>query len=349
MSYFARQSPHYDTLLQMARWYGYRGGYEDLTRIYTTGTLQGWFADLALVEHRLRQDIRMYELVSGLAPRDVGIRILRHPSMQVTSALKRRHAVATQVSQSYSGELEQTFRFPLTDEERLALLCERNRTAVHDFLTQIGAPVEQTQFGPLWSGVQALSVVQFLRSFDVVPEATGLSPELIAAWIEQQNIDGDVTRWDVLVRGRESESPALSAPTWLPAGVGPVWNISRTRVGSSNSLGVITTPGDEVFGLTEDEKTEMQRKLQSGQERDANRAARLSRSPERGLLIFYPISRFSGHDGSKLGKSRQPLYRDPHGVMAKDLIGMAISLPKVNRERPAEAYLEGTARWRPVI
>ena len=349
VSYFARQSPQYDTLLQMARWYGYRGGYEDLTRIYTTGTLQGWFADLALVEHRLRQDIRMYEMVPGLSPRDVGVRIMRHPSMQVTSALKRRHAIATQVSQSYSGELEQTFRFPLTDEERMALLCERNRTAVHDFLSQLGAPAQTTQFGPIWDRVQASSVVQLLRGFDVVPEASGLSPELIAVWIEQQNIDGEVTHWSVLVRGREDENKALGAATWLPAGVGPVWNIARTRIGSSNSLGVITTPGDEAFGLTDDEHLEMKRKLQSGEQTDQNRAARLSRSAATGLLIFYPISKFSGHDGSKLGKSRQPLYADPKSVTAKDLIGLAVSLPKVNREKPAEAYLEGTSRWRPVI
>lgn len=349
ISYFARQSPQYDTLLQMARWYGYRGGYEDLTRIYTTGTLQGWFADLALVEHRLRQDIRMYEMVPGLTPRDVGVRILSHPSMQVTSALKRRHATATQVSQSYSGELEQTFRFPLSDEERLALLCERNRSTVHEFLTALGAPNRPTQFGPLWEGVQSAPVVQLLRKFDVVPEAAGLSPELIAAWIEQQNVVGDVTHWSVLVRGRDKESEALGAPSWLPPGVGPVWNVARTRIGTSNSLGVITTPGDEAFGLTDEERLEMQRKLQTGEQSDENRAARLSRNASRGLLIFYPISKFSGHDGSLLGKSRQPIYADPRSATAKDLIGLAVSLPKVNSERPAEAYLEGTARWRPVI
>ena len=349
VSYFARQSPQYDTLLQMARWYGYRGGYEDLTRIYTTGTLQGWFADLALVEHRLREDIRMYEMVPGLTPRDVGVRILSHPSMQVTSALKRRNAVATQVSQSYSGALEQTFRFPLDDEDRLALLCERNRSTVHDFLTELGIPAGTTQFGPLWEGVQSSNVVRLLRKFDVVSEASGLSPELIAAWIEQQNIDGNVTHWSVLIRGRESENPALGVPTWLPPSIGPVWNIARSRIGTSNSLGVITSPGDEAFGLTDDERLEMQRKLQSGEQTDENRAARLSRATSRGLLIFYPISKFSGHDGSKPGKSRQPIYAEPRSAMAKELIGMAVSLPKVDRERPAEAYLEGTARWRPVI
>jgi hypothetical protein len=88
----------------------------------------------------------MYEMVPGLSPREVGVRILSHPSMQVTSALKRRHAVATQVSQSYSGELEQTFRFPLSDEDRLALLCDRNRSSVHDFLASLGGPAKTTQF-----------------------------------------------------------------------------------------------------------------------------------------------------------------------------------------------------------
>jgi hypothetical protein len=349
VSYFARQSPQYDTLLQMARWYGYRGGYEDLTRIYTTGTLQGWFADLALVEHRLRQDIRMYEMVPGLRPSEVGVRILSHPSMQVTSALKRRHAIATQVSQSYSGELEQTFRFPLNDEERLALLCERNRVTAHSFLASLGRPNQSTQFGPLWVGVQSSSVVQLLRQFDYVPEASGLSPELIAAWIEKQNTDGDVTDWSVFVRGREKESNELGSASWVPTEAGPVWSIARTRIGTSNSLGVITTPGDEAFGLTEEERTEMQRKLQSGEQTDENRAARLSRRSTRGLLIFYPISKFSGHGGSKLGKSRRPIYPDPRSAMAKDLIGLAMSLPKVKRERPALAYVEGTARWRPVI
>ncbi len=93
----------------------------------------------------------------------------------------------------------------------------------------------------------------------------------------------------------------------------------------------------------------MKRKLQSGEQTDENRAARLSRASSRGLLIFYPISKFSGYDGAKLGKSRQPIYANPMSSTAKDLIGMAVSLPKVTLERPAEAYLEGTARWRPVV
>ena len=39
VSYYLRASKAYDTLLQMGRWFGYRPGYEDLCRLYTTPAL----------------------------------------------------------------------------------------------------------------------------------------------------------------------------------------------------------------------------------------------------------------------------------------------------------------------
>ena len=40
VSYYLRASKMYDTLMQMGRWFGYRAGYADLVRLYTTGELQ---------------------------------------------------------------------------------------------------------------------------------------------------------------------------------------------------------------------------------------------------------------------------------------------------------------------
>ena len=349
VSYFARRSPQYDTLLQMCRWYGYRAGYEDLTRIYTTGDLAGWFADLALVEHRLRQDMQVYENMPGLRPYDVGMRILQHPTMQVTSGLKRRFTASTLISQSYSGALEQTFKFPLKSEERLALLCERNRLAAQALLKRINGPSEITGFGPLWADVSAAEVVGFLKSFYVDPDVGGLSPELMAAWIEQQNLEGDLVNWTIVVRGRDSENKKLGRANWLPDGMKPVWNLARTRITGSNSLGVITTPGDEEFGLSDEELQVAKKKLKDGEVSDRNTAARRTRRSNCALLILYPISRYSGHDGAAPGKSREPIYVDPDGPTARDLIGMAVSFPATRKVRPAEAYLEGTSRWRPVL
>jgi hypothetical protein len=64
------------------------------------------------------------------------------------------------------------------------------------------------------------------------------------------------------------------------------------------------------------------------------------------LLLLYPISRYSGFDGTPPGKSREPIYTDPDGPTARDLIGLAISFPRTKKLGPVEAYLEGTARWR---
>lgn len=347
VSFFARRAVQYDTLLQMARWYGYRGGYEDLSRIYTTGELAGWFIDLALVEHNLREDIQIYEQMPGLTPREVGMRILLHPAMQVTSPLKRRNANRITISQSYSGQLAQTFKFPFRDGERLAVMCEHNQSITRDFLTHLGPLGGQTTFGPLWADVPAADVVGFLRQFSVDPLISGFSQELISAWIELQNTEGELVNWTIVVRGRGKESLEFGPAIWLPEGCPSVWNVGRTRIKGTDSLGVITSPGDEAFGLTESEAMEMNNKIDGGT--DPNRAARFSRSSQRGLLLLYPISRRSGWDNGRLNKAREPLFADPEGPMARDLVGMALSFPKTRRAGPAEAYLEGTARWRPVL
>lgn len=344
VSFFARRSVQYDTLLQMARWYGYRGGYEDLTRIYTTRQLAGWFADLALVEYRLRQDMQVYETNPGITPYDLGMRILRHPAMQVTSALKRRHSVTTRISQSFGGQLEQTYKFPLQDEERMASLCEANRISSQAFLKTLGPISSREKFGPLWLDVSAAAVVQFLSSFQIDAMAGNLLPELIIKYIELQNTRGELINWTVMVRGRQEKNSILGAASWLPEDFAPVWNLGRTRLRGTDSLGVITTSGDEAYGLSIEETVEMHRKLSSGEYDDHNRAARFSRSPQCGLLLLYPISKSSGMDS--LTKGRELLYTRPDGPLARDLIGLALSFPSTSTIQPVEAYLEGTSRWR---
>ena len=39
VSYYVRETLYYDTLMQMGRWFGYRGRYVDLTRLYSTELL----------------------------------------------------------------------------------------------------------------------------------------------------------------------------------------------------------------------------------------------------------------------------------------------------------------------
>jgi hypothetical protein len=219
VSFFIRPSATYDTLMQMGRWFGFRSGYEDLTRIWTPTALAGWFSDLAFVEYRLREDIGVYES-QGLTPHQVGMRIWQHPTMQVTSPLKRRFASTTTISQSYSLSLEQTFKFPLRRLEDLSVQAEANRLAVREFAPRLGTPnAQQDGKGPVWMGVSADRVLEFLRNYRVDDEARSVSLPLICAYIERLRDAGELVNWTVAVRGRESRDATLGTADWaLPGG-----------------------------------------------------------------------------------------------------------------------------------
>lgn len=332
VSYYIRRSATYDTLMQMGRWFGFRSGYEDITRIWTTPELAGWFSDLAFVEHRLREDIEVYEN-QGLTPYEVGMRIWQHPSMQVTSPLKRRFASNTTIAQSYWLALEQTFKFPLRRLENLAVQAEANRLAVQELVASIGEPDSNYSDakGPVWTNIEPDKVLEFLDSYRVDTEVRSVSSQLIRAYIERLVVAGELTRWTIGVRGRGKTDPKLGVADWgLPTG--PVSQVSRSRLGHTDSVGVIVDPEDEALGLNTAKR---------------GRDARAERPPEEGLLLLYPISRYSGHDLID-GGNRRRLFDDPECSLARDLVGLAISFPRSNQKQIVDAYLEGTVGWRPV-
>lgn len=349
VSYFIRRSVNYDTLMQMGRWFGFREGYEDLTRIHTTAELEGWFNDLAFVEHRLREDIQVYES-QGLTPYEVGMRIWQHPTMQVTSPLKRRFASSTTIAQSYSSSLEQTFKFPLRRPSDLAAQADANLQAVRDLARRLGPadPAHTDGRGPVWTGVQPAEVLQFLRSYFVDHESRSISIPLICAYIERALEVGELINWTVAVRGRDSRDRTLGDADWaLPTG--PVYQISRSRLGETDSLGVVTGSGDEEAGLSSELRSRAQALVAAaqaeGKTKSVNSAAREVRPATDGLLMLFPISRHSGYDAAP--GSRRPIYDEPTGPDARDLVAFAVSFPRSAQAQRVEAYLEGTVGWRP--
>ncbi|MBZ5502186.1 MAG: Z1 domain-containing protein [Acidobacteriia bacterium] len=352
MSFFIRRSATYDTLMQMGRWFGFRSSYEDLTRICTTVELEGWFTDLAFVEHRLREDIAVYES-QGLTPYQVGMRIWQHPAMQVTSPLKRRFASTTAIAQSYSLAVEQTFKFPFRRPEDLAVQAEANRLEVRSLVAQLGAVDSQysNDKGPVWTNVDVERVLDFLQRYRVDDESRSISLPLIRAYIERLRDAGELTRWTVAVRGRGTRDAILGDVDWgLPDG-GTVSQISRSRMGETDSVGVITSPGDETVGLTPElqaQADELVRAAEAnGKTKSVSNAAREVRPATNGLLLLYPISRHSGSD-LVAGGGRRRLFDNPDSPLARDLVGLAISFPRSDQTQVVEAFLEGTVGWRPV-
>ena len=330
--------------MQMGRWFGFREGYAELTRIWTTDEIADQFAHLALVEHQLREDIKVYDDMQ-LTPRQVGMRIWQHPSMQVTSPLKRRFATTTEISQSYSGTLAQTFKYPFDQLENLATLQDSNSTTLQNLINSLGNAAQWDDGGPTWRNVSAEVVVRFLSEFrqDSTPERAGCSMPLICSYIEHQHGLGELFRWTISVRGRETLEKGLGDTTWTVAGRS-IHNISRTRIKNTFSVGVVTSPGDEIIGL-DDAGQKIFRKLKEQYPTSGdNVLARRSRSPEEGLLLIYPISKKSAPVGTH--EARVKLFDEETAQFQRDLIALAISFPFSLQPQPVQAYLTGTVGWR---
>ena len=120
----------YDTLMQMGRWFGYRDGYNDLCRIFTTYELSEWYSHIALANLELRNDLDYMRAING-TPDDFQLKVRSHPGrLAVTSAGKSRRA--ERLSLSYAGQLQQTIVF---DPNYL----EHNRNCLNRFVDELGA------------------------------------------------------------------------------------------------------------------------------------------------------------------------------------------------------------------
>lgn len=82
----AMTEPKYDTMLQMARWCGYRTGYDDLVRIFTSLEIREAFQVITEAETDLRQ--KLVHLPEDTDPLTIEPWIREHPGFSVTSEEK---------------------------------------------------------------------------------------------------------------------------------------------------------------------------------------------------------------------------------------------------------------------
>ncbi|MEM0135948.1 MAG: hypothetical protein QXU18_12120, partial [Thermoplasmatales archaeon] len=130
----------------------------------------------------------------------------------------------------------------------------------------------------------------------------------------------------------------------------PINQIGRSRISLTNSLGVITSPGDEKIGLSDEALAKVEEMKEADPQLSERAAARRVRPPQEGLLLIYPISRNSAPENSteQRGKKvRRRLFEDTRDPRIRDLIGIAVSFPESRSPQPVEAYLVGTLGWGP--
>ncbi len=251
-SYFVRTSRMYDTLMQMGRWFGYRPGYVDVCRLYTTSELVDWFGHITDASEELREEFD--EMVAtGATPREYGLKVQSHPVLMVTSPLKMRSAQTLQLS--YSGSLVQTVA--LHKEESI---LRRNLEASERLLQAMGTPdepgpvrnrgsfVDEWSRSLLWKEVNVDSVLDFLNSYVTHPRATRANSAVLSEFVEKMVEVGELKSWNVALLG-EGKGNRPYTFNGSGASVQSLPFRGDTQIEGSYSIGVLTDPSDEGIDL----------------------------------------------------------------------------------------------------
>ena len=249
-SYFLRASKMYDTLMQMGRWFGYRRGYLDLCRLYTSADLVRWFRHISDAATELRDEFDLMAN-SGATPRQYGLKVQSHPELLVTSQIKMRSARTLQLS--FSGQLLQTVSLPRTHGE-----IQRNLDAATRLIISAGdasdegldrrfGGVRQQWTGYLWREVDYAHVVDFLQDYVTTEAAHRVNSAALAEFVRTMASRGELTRWNVALLGVRSGKPCELVPG---VAVNMVKRSGDPEFEDRYSIGVLLDPKDESIDLS---------------------------------------------------------------------------------------------------
>jgi Z1 domain len=340
VSYYLRTSRMYDTLLQMGRWFGYRPGYHDLCRLYTTAELQRWYKDITLANQELLLQFDEMAL-TGETPEDFGLRVRQSPdNLMVTAAAKMR--TGTRMELSFSGSISETIIF---SRDAAVIAGNFERTKQLTGLLQASAvrrPVNENNNNFVWDNVDGHAVADFLDEFETHRGATKAQSRVMADYIRLRLQDDppELTSWTVALLS--NPGPKREVVRGVKGGY-----TTRNKFPSNEPLTEayairrLVSPSDETIDLDQDEKAAALQRTQILWERGETRSRsdtppdvpngpsiRRARPRERGLLLIYLLDPANAEfdDGS-----------DP-------IVGIAASFPYSEKAEAVE-YVINNVYW----
>ena len=311
VSYFLRSAkmPMYDTLMQMGRWFGYRRGYDDLCRLYTTRNIIKWFFYISLATDELRSEFNIM-MLSKKTPKEFGLRVRDHEILAITSKTKMRHSKSQRTS--YSGVSKEFISFKKDPK-----ILQNNISNLENFISKLGTPQENNGIkrkftneinfsnSYQWTNINTDLIVNFLRKCNFFETDQSHKITDIAKYISNLHSHGELKYYTVSLLGNGTEKEISICKKYK---VNLLKRKVRTSKENKISLGVVTTEPHEAIDLTEEEFKNYLRSVENAKrirntEEDKKKFDRLNRHlirynriPERGNLNIYPIHYYNKND-----------------------------------------------------
>lgn len=328
VSYYLRASRMYDTLMQMGRWFGYRGGYVDLCRLFTSRELNEWFCHITQASEELREEFDYMSDIAGSTPEQYALRVRTHPGvLQISATNKMRSAITVQIS--WAGRLVESYEF-----KKDISIIDNNLRNTQKFIS--GLP---TNFVPkpnafVWYDIPAEQVINFFEGIQSVENLKKAEPRKIIQFITTQLRNGELTDWRVALMSKpNAKNNSYFVVSSNTVSIGQ-WKRTEDDKNSSEQLyylrkSHIISPSDEFVDFTDAEKlramelTNLHRKKEGDAMYPNGQIVRNElRDPRKPLLIIYLLDPEESLEKYPLPKGTNPF------------VGYAISFPKSNFNAP---------------
>lgn len=329
VSYFYRNSKIYDTLMQMGRWFGYRGGYEDICRIWMSEDSANWYTEISEATDELRNDIKEMKQ-SGGTPKDFGLRVKRDSSvLMITARNKMRTATSIPLVISLSGEFIETPKL-FNNYSKNAT----NYAVLMEFIEKLKQtkeveenPNSKTNFG--FIQIPKEDILDFLGKFEVAKANIKYNKESILNFIN--NYAGpELSEWDmVFLNGSDDEKiiPIDNSHSikWMKRRYELRNNDQLIQIsGKRNRLGTAT---DASFGLEPKDIENIKEKfIEKNNGKDGTMGEKWyfkEYAKRRPLVMIYFVGLNNNNDDNKLDVNLKTI----------PLIGLSIGIPTLTDKK----------------
>ena len=355
VSYFLRPSKMYDTLMQMGRWFGYRPGYVDLCRLFTSRELNEWFCHVTLASEELRQEFVEMTETAGATPADYALRVRTHPGvLQISATNKMRNAVP--MSFSLAGRLSQIYEF-----QKDPAVIRKNYDSTRTFIKSLGEPSRLISHydeaaghdGPkhfIWEGRSPEEVVGFLQAYSTVASLRRADSQATIRFINLQVPNRELIEWTVVLLSNVNQRK--KAVYTIGTETAPVGLFRRVRDENSSDAEVhyasrsnILSPEHESLDLNAEEyaraikltKAMWQKMNKEGDPSYPNGhiVRNEVREKKKALLLIYSLNPEVAYEANVTKEvPKPPLVNFPNELREGDnlvpIVGYAISFPGSN-------------------
>lgn len=314
-SYFSRTVNQADTLMQMARWFGYRKGYELLQRIWMTEPVLKKYEALVKIDMDLKSEIEMF-MERGISPSQFGPRIRNIPEIaKFRITAKKKSQRAEYDDWDFCGDSYETTDF---DEESVADNLKKTEDFVAAMNERYNYRKSTTANAFVWEGVDYSVIRDDMLANFAISEHSSLHDNLkyFNQWIEKMNEEGKYLKWNVAVVDGDNKETMWVIESGLSVGA-----VERTRKKSAADyidIGSLRSGRDAICDVDEESLSEEQKQLfkstrKNGKDIISKRS--LFNLEDTPLLLIYRIKK---DGGTPQTSNREKLN------LSNDLIGISI-------------------------